>query len=90
MCCATATLRVDSSPAVSALEALSQFAERFPKRVQAFLGAGDGFPELAGLDLDWLFAVSTVDGRIALEPSDRLRDFLAALGAVDADLLVVE
>ena len=83
-------LQCDSGSLLAAMAELSQFAKRFPERVQAFLGAVDGSSELAGLDFGFLVAVSTSNNRVSLEPSDCFLEFLAAMRAGDADRFSVE
>lgn len=75
----------DSAPILDALAELSTLAKSFPEAVQRFL---DGL-----LDRSELVRVHSIDGpaepagdlRILLEPSDRLREFLAAARAGNID-----
>jgi hypothetical protein len=78
-------LHCEAQPIEAALKQLSTLAEAFPDAVQCFL---DGL-----LDLSELVSIDSVDGpaeaagdfRILFEPSDRLREFLAAARAGNVD-----
>lgn len=83
-------IQCDASHLCAAIDQLSQFAERFPERVQAFLKAAGCAPELPGFDPGFLVAVTTGQDGIALEPSNRLLHFLAAMRAGDVDCFSVE
>lgn len=86
----TLALQCDSSSLSAAMAELSELAQRFPERVQAFLHAADCPPELAGLDLGFLVTVTTGEQGIALQPSNRFLHFLAAMRAGDVDRFSVE
>lgn len=86
----TLALHCDSSSLCAAIAELSQLAQRFPERVQAFLNAADCPPELAGLDLGFLVTVTADEQGIALQPSNRFLHFLSAMRAGDFDRLAVE
>ncbi|MDN7965577.1 hypothetical protein QZM92_26715 [Burkholderia multivorans] len=86
----TVRLLVDASALSSALAELSQLAERFPDAVQVLLDGSLGIAELARLDPNIGFADWAGECRIALQPSERLRDFLAAFRALDVDPMRIE
>lgn len=78
-------LAPDSAPLDAALTELSALSERFPDVVQRFL---DGL-----LELSELVRINSVDGaaettgdlRVLFEPSERLREFLAAARTGNVD-----
>ena len=65
----------------AALQSLSELAEHRTEVVQRFLDGIDSFSELVRIDAESLPALGAGQLRIALQPSDRLVEFLAAVRA---------
>jgi hypothetical protein len=80
----------DSRAVEAAIGCLSALAERFPDAVQGFLDGLLDPSELVRFDGGDGSARPAGEFRIALQPSDRLRDFLAALPAGDVERMVVQ
>lgn len=75
----------DSAPILDALAELSALAKRFPEAVQSLLDGLLDPSELVRLDGSGGAAGPAGEFRIAFQPSDRLRDFLAAFPAGDVE-----
>ena len=83
---ATATLRLtcEQSPElVRSMASLAKLAERSPKCVQRFFRSRKSFAKAIRIDEDLLPASVADEMRVVLQPSDRLVQFLAAMGAGD-------
>jgi hypothetical protein len=80
----TIEVGADAEPATRAIALLSEAAQRRSKLVQAFLGLGDPLFEFHNVDAEGA-AAAACDVLVRLEPTNRLRVFLAACGAGDLD-----
>lgn len=79
------TMRCNAAPLLGALDSLAELAERSPQIVQGFLDRVGDTSQLARFDLDLRPAAATGDCRVALEPTDLLREFLLAARAGEID-----
>lgn len=77
----TVRLVVDACALSNALDELSKFPERLLEILDLLVEGPLGFAELARVDTNVGFAGRTGECRIALQPSECLRDLLVALRA---------
>ena len=80
----------DSRPFLEAMASLEHAFERFPEVVQLFLDSLDIRTELCRVDRSYGVAVAANEFGITLQPSDRLRDFLAATLAGDVNGVAIQ
>ena len=76
----------DTAPLQAALASLEAVFKTSPEICQHFLGGLDTLVELCRVDGEGGAAAGTGDIRVIFQPSDRLRDFLLAVGARDLQL----
>lgn len=74
----------DSTQASQAICSLKELAERLPEIVKRFFEACESISDIIKIDSSD-YSASTRQLRLVLEPSDRLRDFLAACAAGNVD-----
>lgn len=74
-------LGADTAPLQAALSSLEAVFKTSPEICQHFLGGLNTFVELCRVDGEGCAAAAAGDIRIIFQPSDRLRDFLLAVGA---------
>jgi len=79
----TITMTLDDTEAYGAISELKALADGFPEVVKRLLDRGEPFFELLGVDPDRHPAGGANELRTRLEPTEFLRGFIAALGAVD-------
>lgn len=76
-------LGADTAPLQAALASLEAVFKASPEICQHFLGSLNTLVELCRVDGEGGAAAATGDIRVIFQPSDRLRDFLLAVGAGD-------
>ena len=79
------TILCDPEPALRAIDSLAELAKRSPQAVAGFLESVGDDAQLVRIDPDRRFAPRADEARFVFEPSDLLRDFLAAARAGDVD-----
>lgn len=79
-------LSADTVPLQAALASLEALFQSFPEVCEHFLGGLNSLTELCRIDVDGAPASAAGDIRVSFQPSDRLRDFLLAVGAGDLQL----
>lgn len=79
------SISMDTASMDAALASLAELAQTRRKVVQAFLDGIDSASQLCRVDLDGLSAPFAGEMRVALQPSDLLRDFLLAARTGEAD-----
>lgn len=87
---ATLTISVDASPLLAALASLTELLERALQLGEPAVHAVKPIAQALRVDGDRLAASRTADGRIVFEPSDRLRELVAAGRALQLDGVAVE
>lgn len=84
------TLTVDIRDARSGMARLLAAIESRADAVDAFLKGRECIPELFGVHLEHAPAGGACHFRAVLQPTDFLRELVAAVGAGDVDLLLIE
>ena len=84
------TLTVDTHEARAGMARLLAALESRADAVDAFLQDRESVPELFGVRLEHAPAGWAGHFRAVLQPTDFLRELVAAVGAGDVDLLLVE
>ena len=84
--CAEIKLGADTAPLQAALASLEAVFKASPEICQHFLGGLNTLVELCRVDGEGGAAAGTGDIQVIFQPSDRLRDFLLAVGAGDLQL----
>ena len=79
-------LGADTAPLQAALASLEAVFKTAPEICQHFLGGLNSLVELCRVYGEGGTAAGTGDIRVIFQPSDRLRDFLLAVGAGDLQL----
>lgn len=79
-------LVADTAPLQAALSSLDAVFKTSPEICQHFLGGLNTFVELCRVDGEGCAAAAAGEIRVIFQPSDRLRDFLRAVGAWDLQL----
>ena len=87
---ASIRLSVAAGAALAAISALSELAEARPELRNDIVDLIEAGDQLFAIHIDGGAATGTDELTVRLEPSDRLRSFLAASGAGNFDLGVVE
>lgn len=87
---AEAILTVDNRDALSGMARLLAALESRADAVDAFLKDRECIPELFGVHLEHAPAGGAGHFRAVLQPTDFLRELVAAVGAGDVDLLLIE
>jgi hypothetical protein len=73
------TIEANAEPFLKAVRSLEGLLESRPDALDRLLDGCDSLSELIRVDLDGVSAAGTNKLRVVFQPSDRFRDFLAAI-----------
>ena len=83
-------IRCNARPYLLAMALLKQLAEVSPEIVRSFLSGLDSLAQLCCVNSHIPLALGAGELRVLLQPSDLLRDFLAASGTGDIENVAVK